>query len=477
MQCGSCQYQRRKPRSYDPHHTSSAGTTVTDANATDANATAADAAAADAAAADAALPRAHTHTRTHDPTPPHPKPPSKYPSLHLFAGLRSLLTHPALRSARPSSHPAPLAPPQLGESPTLLGVTFALFPGTLTLCSPLCGKLCTRIGRPATMYLGLFTMIAGTVGFGLSNSPGLFAVTRAVQGMGAAGIMVAGTATLVSTFPQHTGLVVGLQGAVSGVAFMIGPFVGGLLHQAGGFRLPFIVMVAFCLGVIVPLLVAVHCLRVCRERRAARAGQGGVDEARGGGYGYGSATGAGSEKEEGEEEGGGGATASCAVMFNRETAVVFVGIAMGIMIPGYIDPTLGVHLLRTLGWDEAATGAAFIIPTFSFALCGGLAGALADKRGTCWCMVAGCVAGCVGFLLVGPPSFVAPGLPADAAGPAGGVLAMTTVGLLLLGAGAAMLSVPAAPAMKESIEKRVGGPRPWIDDGVSAMYNMAQVRT
>jgi len=71
----------------------------------------------------------------------------------------------------------------------------------------------------------------------LSHGTGLFAILlagRAIQGFGAGGIFPVASAVIGDTFPpEKRGGALGMIGAVFGIAFMIGPVLGGILLAYG----------------------------------------------------------------------------------------------------------------------------------------------------------------------------------------------------------------------------------------------------
>eukprot|EP00947_MAST-08B_sp_MAST-8B-sp1_P002192 g2192.t1 len=344
-------------------------------------------------------------------------------------------------------------------SEDVVGLIFALFPGTLTLASPICVRLCGAIGRHNTMYVGFLVMIAGTISFAFGDTAWVFAASRSVQGLGAAGILVAGTAMLSAQFPTRTGAMMGMQGAVGGIGFMLGPLLGGFLYELGGgggdgggtnnnaningtsgtadatghdsmagFRLPFFVVAGFSLLIFAPMPVLVR-MAVWRGGPRFRI-----------------------PKPDGHEQ---EALNTIRAIFNVHTMLATLGVVLGIMIPGFIDPTLAPQLGKTLGLREGAVGALFMLPAAAFALCGGLSGAGTDAGGSSKLLIAGSAVGCLGFLLLGPAWILEGAFPARADEPDTGVWVATVAGLMLLGAAAALLSVPAMPAMLQSVQDRL----------------------
>lgn len=99
--------------------------------------------------------------------------------------------------------------------------------------TPLMAKLSDSWGR-RWVYLADITLFAvGSLIVALAPSFTVVLVGRSIQGLGAGGIFPVASAVIGDTFPREKrGSALGLIGAVFGVAFMIGPIIGGLLLLA-----------------------------------------------------------------------------------------------------------------------------------------------------------------------------------------------------------------------------------------------------
>lgn len=100
--------------------------------------------------------------------------------------------------------------------------------------TPLMAKLSDRYGRRAvyTADVGIFALGSLVVAF--APNYGLILVGRAVQGLGAGGIFPVASAVIGDVYPPgRRGAALGLIGAVFGLAFLLGPIIGGVLLLFG----------------------------------------------------------------------------------------------------------------------------------------------------------------------------------------------------------------------------------------------------
>jgi EmrB/QacA subfamily drug resistance transporter len=89
-----------------------------------------------------------------------------------------------------------------------------------------------RLGRRRLFVIGLALFTAASAVCAVAPSAGLLLAARAVQGVGAAIVMPLSLTILTAAFPpERRGAVVGIWGAIAGLAVASGPVVGGAVTQ------------------------------------------------------------------------------------------------------------------------------------------------------------------------------------------------------------------------------------------------------
>ncbi len=99
--------------------------------------------------------------------------------------------------------------------------------------TPLMAKLSDSWGRRWVYLADIILFAVGSLIVAMAPSFTVVLVGRSIQGLGSGGIFPVASAVIGDTFPREKrGSALGLIGAVFGVAFMIGPIIGGLLLLA-----------------------------------------------------------------------------------------------------------------------------------------------------------------------------------------------------------------------------------------------------
>ncbi|WP_067654251.1 MDR family MFS transporter [Nocardia harenae] len=130
----------------------------------------------------------------------------------------------------------------------------------------LAGKLGDLFGRKLVFQLSALIFIAGSMVAGLANGMALLVGARAVQGIGAGGLMVTSMALIADTIPlRERGKYQGALGAVFGVTTVVGPTLGGLFTDHASWRWCFYVNVPLAI-----LMIAVAARSIPRVRAMAK---------------------------------------------------------------------------------------------------------------------------------------------------------------------------------------------------------------
>jgi len=103
---------------------------------------------------------------------------------------------------------------------------------TSTISVPFWGKLSDLYGRKPMFIIGIIVFLGGSALSGLSQDMTQLIAFRGVQGIGAGSLFPVALAVIGDLFsPAERGKYQGLFGAVFGIAFVVGPLVGGFLTE------------------------------------------------------------------------------------------------------------------------------------------------------------------------------------------------------------------------------------------------------
>jgi EmrB/QacA subfamily drug resistance transporter len=139
---------------------------------------------------------------------------------------------------------------------------------TSTISVPFWGKLSDVYGRKPIYMLGIVIFLIGSALSGLSQNMGMLIAFRGIQGIGAGALFPVALAIIGDLFtPQERGKYQGLFGAVFGIAFVVGPLIGGFLTENFGWHWIFYVNIP--IG-IVALVVIQRLLPTVKTSDASR---------------------------------------------------------------------------------------------------------------------------------------------------------------------------------------------------------------
>src|SRR5947209_8277397 len=107
-------------------------------------------------------------------------------------------------------------------------VTSYLLTSTITV--PMYGKLSDVYGRKLMLLVGIGIFLGGSLLSGLSQDMTQLILFRGLQGLGAGALFPIALAVIGDLFTaRERGRYQGLFGAVFGLSFILGPFIGGYL--------------------------------------------------------------------------------------------------------------------------------------------------------------------------------------------------------------------------------------------------------
>lgn len=114
----------------------------------------------------------------------------------------------------------------------LLAMVAALLPG---------GSISDLFGRVPVMRFGLLAFGAGSVLAAVATSPAMLIIARLIQGLGAAFLVPSSLALINTVFDEaHRSAAIGVWTGWTGIAFALGPLLGGLCVDFLGWRWIFV---------------------------------------------------------------------------------------------------------------------------------------------------------------------------------------------------------------------------------------------
>lgn len=289
-----------------------------------------------------------------------------------------------------------------GATATEYGLVFGVFELIVFAVSPFYGKHLNRIGPKTLFNGGVFTTGVCAILFGLldrvdGHYPFITAsfIIRIVEALGNAAFLIATFAIIAKEFPDNVATTFASLETCFGFGLIVGPTVGGILYQAGGYTTPFVVMgsALFLSAVMTAFVLPDH-----------------------------------PDREEDSKSG----ASLLQVLRIPGVLLAAASIIVTSMSIGFLSATLEPHL-RQFKLPPAILGVMFVINGGTYALTAPCWGWLCDGRRLHpkVASVTGCVLLITGFSAIGPAPFL----------PMPTTLWLTIVGLVIHGLGIAALLV------------------------------------
>lgn len=145
---------------------------------------------------------------------------------------------------------------------------FSIYLLTSTTTVPLYGKLADLYGRLRIYVWGMALFLLGSALCGAADTFGQLIAFRAIQGLGAGGVMPVSVTLIGDIFTlEERGRMQGVFSGVWGVASLIGPAVGGFVTDAFSWRFVFYFAIPFGILSAVLLIIFLQEQEVRREHK------------------------------------------------------------------------------------------------------------------------------------------------------------------------------------------------------------------
>ncbi|HEY7061424.1 MAG TPA: MFS transporter [Chloroflexota bacterium] len=130
--------------------------------------------------------------------------------------------------------------PAGGEGSMTLALTYGAYGLGVLLSTPIIGPLTDRVGRRLPLLVGIAFLAVATVLFGLADSLPLLMLARVIQGIASTATWTAGLALVADSYTHKRTQMMGIAMMGSSGGSVLGPTVGGVLLEMGGYQAPFI---------------------------------------------------------------------------------------------------------------------------------------------------------------------------------------------------------------------------------------------
>jgi MFS transporter, DHA1 family, multidrug resistance protein len=134
----------------------------------------------------------------------------------------------------------------LGARPATVQLTVTLFLAAFAVAQLVHGPLSDRLGRRRVVLGGLAVHVVGGLACWMAPSARLLVAARVLQAVGAGSGPVVGRAVIRDLYePERAARVLGYMGTAQALTPILAPIIGGVVHQAFGWRAVYLVL-ALC---------------------------------------------------------------------------------------------------------------------------------------------------------------------------------------------------------------------------------------
>ncbi|CAB3400411.1 unnamed protein product [Caenorhabditis bovis] len=284
-------------------------------------------------------------------------------------------------------------------SETQTGIVFGIFEFVMFLTAPFLGVYIHRFGIFRMYIFGQIMTGITAIIFG--------SFIRIFETFGDAAFVTSSFVIAVNQFPKNVAFVLALMETFAGLGYSVGPMIGGILYDMGGFMVPFLI-----LGLV--LIVNTMCGAMLIKYKS----------------------------ETIIEDDGKGILAMLKI---RDIWLSLFAVFCCAVSLSYLDPALPPHL-ETFKLSTTQIGFMFFLSGGSYAVSSPLLGPLVDhyNHGTLLTLV-GAIFTAIGLLLIGPSPLFNPYLQPS--------LIYTGVALFILGISSSCLYVPAFQMCLDSVKE------------------------
>lgn len=222
-----------------------------------------------------------------------------------------------------------------------LGLLYLSYSVGVLLFTPVCGIFADRVGRRWPMIWGVVAQAAATALFCFAGSFPVLCAGRVLQGVASAATWTAGLALIAEHFPLNRVQMMGFALMGSTAGSVLGPTLGGVLYDRGGYALPFATV-----GVLIAVDVCARTLLLPRDAGAPE-------------------------------------TNSQLMTVIKDRSVLAAGLAVALAASSWavVEPLLPNHLERTAGATAGTVGIMFTVAAVVYGCMAPVVSRVSDRLG------------------------------------------------------------------------------------------------